>query len=75
MLDEHICSKNRGICVIITEHNVRDTLPNADYEYILYNGSVLVEGTPEKIINVNKARAIYLGVSFVVYNFSYGKEE
>ena len=75
LLDEHACSKNRGIGVIITDHNVQDTLPIADYGYILYNCNVLVEGTPEKIINSNKAREIYLGVSFVVYNFSYGKEE
>ena len=75
MLDEHACSKNRGIGVIITDHNVQDTLPIADYGYILYNCSVLVEGTPEKIINSNKAREIYLGESFVVYNFSYEKEE
>lgn len=67
--------KNRGIGVIITDHNVRDTLPIADYGYILHNGSVLVEGTPEKIINSNKAREIYLGESFVVYNSSYGKEK
>jgi len=75
LLDEHIFSKKRGIGVIITEHNVRDTLPIADYGYILYNGSMFVEGTPEKIINSNKAREIYLGEKFLVYNSSYGKEE
>ena len=67
--------RDRGIGVIITDHNVRDTLPIADYGYILYGGKVLVEGSPEKIINSNKAREIYLGESFMVYNSSYGKEK
>lgn len=66
--------KNRGIGVVITDHNVRDTLPIADYGYILYGGKVLVEGTPEEIIRNDKAREIYLGESFMHYNSPYGKK-
>ncbi len=56
--------KSKGIGVIITDHNVRDTLPLSDYSYLLFEGKVLVEGTPEKIINDDKARELYLGKSF-----------
>lgn len=67
--------KNRGIGVIITDHNVRDTLPIADYAYILHEGKILVEGQPEEIIKNKKAQEIYLGESFSVYNSFYGKEK
>lgn len=66
--------KNKGIGVIITEHNVRDTLPIVDYAYILFEGKILLEGTPEEIINNDIARKIYLGESFSVYNSPHGKE-
>ena len=56
--------KAKGIGVIITDHNVRDTLPIADYAYLLFEGKVLVEGTPEEIINNEKAKKLYLGKSF-----------
>lgn len=56
--------KSKGIGVIITDHNVRDTLPIADYAYLLFEGKVLVEGTPSEIINSDKARELYLGESF-----------
>ena len=56
--------KSKGIGVIITDHNVRDTLPIADYAYLLFEGKVLVEGTPSEIINSDKARELYLGKSF-----------
>ena len=56
--------KSKGIGVIITDHNVRDTLPIADYAYLLFEGKVLVEGTPDEIINNEKARRLYLGKSF-----------
>lgn len=67
--------KNRGIGIIITDHNVRDALPIADYGYVLYDGNILVEGSPEKIINSDKAQKIYLGESFATYNKHYGKEK
>ena len=60
--------RSDGIGIVITDHNVRDTLPIADYSYILYNGKVFVEGKPDEIINNQKAQKIYLGESFSVYN-------
>ena len=56
--------KSKGIGVIITDHNVRDTLPIADYAYLLFEGKVLVEGTPSEIISNEKAKKLYLGKSF-----------
>ncbi len=56
--------KSKSIGVIITDHNVRDTLPIADYAYLLFEGKVLVEGTPDEIINNEKAKKLYLGKSF-----------
>lgn len=56
--------KSKGIGVIITDHNVRDTLPIADYAYLLFEGKVLVEGTPFEIINNENAKRLYLGKSF-----------
>ncbi len=67
--------KNRGIGVIITDHNVRDTLPLADYAYLLFDGKVLLEGTAKEIIKDKNARKIYLGESFSEYNSSYDGEE
>ncbi|MDR2794473.1 MAG: LPS export ABC transporter ATP-binding protein [Holosporaceae bacterium] len=57
----------KGIGVVITDHNVRDTLPIADYAYILHDGSILVEGKPTDIINDVNAKKIYLGESFSNY--------
>lgn len=57
--------KSKGIGVIITDHNVRDTLPLSDYSYLLFEGKVLIEGTPEEIIKNDKARELYLGKSFL----------
>ena len=60
--------KARGIGIIITDHNVRDTLPIADYAYILYEGKICAEGTPDEIINNKVVQEIYLGESFSSYN-------
>ena len=56
--------KNRGIGVLITDHNVRETLGFIDRAYILYDGSVLKEGTAEQIIQDENVRRIYLGKDF-----------
>lgn len=56
--------KNKGIGVIITDHNVRDTLPISDYAYLLFEGKILIKGTPDIIINSEKAQKFYLGQSF-----------
>ncbi|MBQ3564637.1 MAG: LPS export ABC transporter ATP-binding protein [Alphaproteobacteria bacterium] len=57
--------KARGIGVIITDHNVRDTLPIVDYAYLLFDGQVLVEGTPKDIIENEEAKKLYLGSLFL----------
>ncbi len=56
--------KQRGIGVLITDHNVRETLSICDRAYILGNGSILVEGSPEEILQNKQAREIYLGENF-----------
>lgn len=54
----------KGIGVIITDHNVRETLGICDRAYILNEGRILESGSPEKIAKSKKARRIYLGDSF-----------
>jgi lipopolysaccharide export system ATP-binding protein len=56
--------KDRGIGVLISDHNVRETLGVCDRAYILNQGEVLEFGTPEQIASSEKARAIYLGDNF-----------
>ena len=58
--------KQKGIGVIITDHNVRETLGICDRAYILNEGRILESGPPEKIANSKKARRIYLGDSFTL---------
>ena len=53
-----------GIGILITDHNVRETLGICDRAYILSDGTVLEEGTPEKIASSAKARKFYLGEGF-----------
>ncbi|HMK76699.1 MAG TPA: LPS export ABC transporter ATP-binding protein [Thermodesulfobacteriota bacterium] len=56
--------KSRGIGIIITDHNVRETLGVCDRAYILNEGRILEEGSPEKIAQSEKAKKIYLGDGF-----------
>lgn len=56
--------KGKGIGVLITDHNVRETLGICDRSYILVDGKVLEEGTPQAIANSEKARRYYLGGDF-----------
>jgi lipopolysaccharide export system ATP-binding protein len=56
--------KARGIGVLITDHSVRETLGLTDRAYIIYNGHVLTEGTPEEIVADPDVRRIYLGEDF-----------
>jgi lipopolysaccharide export system ATP-binding protein len=56
--------KKRGIGVLITDHNVRETLGICDRAYIVNEGTVLEEGTPEVIAASRRAREIYLGEKF-----------
>jgi len=54
----------RGIGVLITDHNVRETLGLTDRAYIIYSGEVLMEGEPEDIVNNPDVRRLYLGEEF-----------
>lgn len=56
--------KKRGIGVLITDHNVRETLAIVDRAYIIHNGEVLMEGTPQDIIKNENVRKVYLGDKF-----------
>lgn len=56
--------KNRGLGVLITDHNVRETLDIIDRAYILHGGSVLMEGTPAEIVASKEVRKVYLGDNF-----------
>ena len=56
--------KDRGIGVLITDHNVRETLDVVDRAYILHDGQVLMEGEPEEIVSNSDVRRVYLGDRF-----------
>ena len=56
--------KGRGIGVLITDHNVHETLAITDHSYLLYSGRMLKEGSAEFLANDPEARRIYLGESF-----------
>ncbi|PCI33820.1 MAG: LPS export ABC transporter ATP-binding protein [Alphaproteobacteria bacterium] len=56
--------KDRGIGVLITDHNVRETLEIIDRAYIIHDGQVLMSGTPEEIVANEDVRRVYLGDSF-----------
>jgi len=56
--------KARGIGVLITDHNVRETLGICDRAYIISEGSVLAEGTPDEIVDNADVRKVYLGENF-----------
>ena len=56
--------RKRGIGVLITDHNVRETLKICDRAYIVNEGQVFVEGTPEIIARSPEAKAVYLGEAF-----------
>ncbi len=56
--------KRRGIGVLITDHNVRETLEIVDRAYILHDGKVLMSGTAEEVVQDENVRRVYLGQSF-----------
>jgi lipopolysaccharide export system ATP-binding protein len=56
--------KDRGIGVLITDHNVRETLEIVDRAYILHEGRVLMEGQPREIVADESVRRVYLGEKF-----------
>jgi lipopolysaccharide export system ATP-binding protein len=56
--------KDRGIGVLITDHNVRDTLEIVDRAYIIHEGVVLMDGKPSEIVSHEDVRRVYLGETF-----------
>jgi len=58
--------EDKGIGVLITDHNVRETLKIVDRAYIIHHGQILIEGDANKLINDPKAREIYLGHDFEI---------
>ncbi|MDO5639118.1 MAG: LPS export ABC transporter ATP-binding protein [Neisseria sp.] len=56
--------KTRGIGVLITDHNVRETLRICDRAYIISEGTVLASGHPDELVNDEQVRAVYLGENF-----------
>jgi lipopolysaccharide export system ATP-binding protein len=58
--------RDRGIGILITDHNVRETLAITDRAYIMYDGAILVSGTASEITSNAKAREIYLGERFAL---------
>jgi lipopolysaccharide export system ATP-binding protein len=62
LLVQHL--KDRGIGVLITDHNVRETLGLIDRAYIIHSGHVLTEGSPEAIVADPDVRRYYLGEDF-----------
>jgi len=67
--------KSKGIGIIITDHNVRETLGVCDRAYILNEGRILEDGSPEKIAQSPKARRIYLGEGFELGRRHWVQEE
>lgn len=58
--------KDRGIGVLITDHNVRETLGIVDRAYIIHDGKVLMEGKPQDIVGNKDVRKVYLGEKFIL---------
>lgn len=58
--------KKRGFGILITDHNVRETLEVIDRAYIICEGKLLLEGTAEELINSEEARRVYLGEKFTM---------
>jgi len=58
--------KSKGLGILITDHNVRDTLSITDRAYIISNGEVLEEGVPDKIVADPRVKDVFLGEEFVL---------
>jgi lipopolysaccharide export system ATP-binding protein len=56
--------KKMGIGILISDHNVRETLNICDRAYLVYEGTIILEGTPAEIVQDSKARKVYLGENF-----------
>lgn len=58
--------KNKGLGILLTDHNVRETLSTTDRSYIMFESRILISGTSEELINSPQARQIYLGEQFTM---------
>lgn len=58
--------KKRGLGVLITDHNVRETLEIVDRAYILHDGTVLMSGSPDEVVRNENVRRVYLGENFKI---------
>ncbi|MBI4377021.1 MAG: LPS export ABC transporter ATP-binding protein [Elusimicrobia bacterium] len=58
--------RTQGIGVLITDHNVRETLPIIERAYLIYDGRILVEGNSDQLLNDPQARELYLGENFKI---------
>jgi lipopolysaccharide export system ATP-binding protein len=58
--------KNKGLGILITDHNVRETLRITDRAYIMNEGEILVSGSSEDLVNNEEAKRIYLGLNFTI---------
>lgn len=56
--------KERGIGVLISDHNVRETLSICDRAYLMFQGNIILSGTPDEIVSNDRAREVYLGEDF-----------
>ncbi|MGN1038032.1 MAG: LPS export ABC transporter ATP-binding protein [Mailhella sp.] len=56
--------KERGIGVLISDHNVRETLSICDRAYLMFQGNIILSGTPDEIVSSERAREVYLGSDF-----------
>jgi lipopolysaccharide export system ATP-binding protein len=56
--------RDRGLGIIVTDHNVRETLSIVDRAYLVYDGQILCEGTSDFLVNDETARRLYLGHNF-----------
>ncbi len=56
--------KSRGIGILITDHNVRETLQITDFSYIMYQGKILIAGSRDELTRSEEAKKIYLGENF-----------
>jgi len=61
--------QKKNIGILITDHNVLDTLQITDRAYIIYEGRLLLSGTSKELVNDSQARKIYLGEKFLKYDF------
>jgi len=67
-IQEIVCSlKNTGIGVLITDHNVRETLSITDRSYLLFDGKILKSGDSKFLANDDEAKRLYLGENFSLH--------